>query len=121
MTAAVKCESCGAAMVESAVASLGHYCPPDLALAVYRQSMRRDDGEKDRPRAMVDGAEVERSWTSPHSTTDDSTAAEQPTEAESRSPSGVKGNTPGRIRTFGLCLRRAALYPLSYGRLEGSV
>ena len=40
---------------------------------------------------------------------------------ESRSTSGVQGNTPGRIRTFGLCLRRAALYPLSYGRLEGSV
>jgi hypothetical protein len=23
---------------------------------------------------------------------------------------------PGKIRTCGLCLRRAALYPLSYGR-----
>jgi hypothetical protein len=30
-------------------------------------------------------------------------------------------NTPGRIRTFDLCLRRAALYPLSYGRPESSV
>ena len=29
--------------------------------------------------------------------------------------------TPGRIRTFDLCLRRAALYPLSYGRPERSV
>ena len=29
--------------------------------------------------------------------------------------------TPGRIRTFDLCLRRAALYPLSYGRSERSV
>ena len=34
---------------------------------------------------------------------------------------GLTRYTPGRIRTFGLCLRRAALYPLSYGRLEGSV
>ena len=26
-------------------------------------------------------------------------------------------NAPGTIRTCGLCLRRAALYPLSYGRV----
>ena len=35
--------------------------------------------------------------------------------------SGVELNTPGRIRTFGLCLRRAALYPLSYGRERNPV
>jgi hypothetical protein len=28
-------------------------------------------------------------------------------------------HAPGTIRTCGLCLRRAALYPLSYGRVEG--
>ena len=28
-------------------------------------------------------------------------------------------NAPGKIRTCDLCLRRAALYPLSYGRGEG--
>src|SRR5207344_63661 len=28
----------------------------------------------------------------------------------------ARGNAPGKIRTCGLCLRRAALYPLSYGR-----
>jgi hypothetical protein len=33
----------------------------------------------------------------------------------------VGGYTPGRIRTFDLCLRRAALYPLSYGRSDWSV
>ena len=38
----------------------------------------------------------------------------------SRSQCGL-GDTPGRIRTFDLCLRRAALYPLSYGRREWSV
>jgi hypothetical protein len=26
-------------------------------------------------------------------------------------------DAPGTIRTCGLCLRRAALYPLSYGRV----
>ena len=28
-------------------------------------------------------------------------------------------HAPGKIRTCGLCLRRAALYPLSYGRGDG--
>ena len=31
----------------------------------------------------------------------------------------VRRNAPGKIRTCDLCLRRAALYPLSYGRGEG--
>ncbi len=31
------------------------------------------------------------------------------------------GYAPGMIRTCGLCLRRAALYPLSYGRAVRSV
>ena len=30
-------------------------------------------------------------------------------------------DAPGRIRTFGLALRRRALYPLSYGRGDVSV
>ena len=34
-------------------------------------------------------------------------------------PSGVFMSAPGKIRTCDLCLRRAALYPLSYGRAEG--
>ena len=28
-------------------------------------------------------------------------------------------NAPGRIRTYGLSLRRRTLYPLSYGRSDG--
>src|SRR5437773_3864094 len=40
--------------------------------------------------------------------------AESALQAQTRS-------APGRIRTFGLCLRRAALYPLSYGRGPGRV
>jgi hypothetical protein len=32
---------------------------------------------------------------------------------------GMAGSAPGKIRTCDLCLRRAALYPLSYGRGEG--
>jgi hypothetical protein len=31
------------------------------------------------------------------------------------------GDAPGMIRTCDLCLRRAALYPLSYGRVAVSV
>ena len=31
---------------------------------------------------------------------------------------GGSDGAPGRIRTFGLSLRRAALYPLSYGRVS---
>jgi integrase len=45
---------------------MGH-TDPDLALKVYRQSMRREDGENDRLRALVEGAEIEGLWTSPHS------------------------------------------------------
>jgi hypothetical protein len=44
-----------------------------------------------------------------------------PREARFPSASGLARDTPGRIRTFDLCLRRAALYPLSYGRREWSV
>jgi len=36
---------------------MGH-TDPALALRVYRQSMRRDEGEKDRLRALIDGSEV---------------------------------------------------------------
>ena len=63
---------------------MGH-TDPDLALAVYRQSMRRDEGEKDRLRALVEGAEMPGLGTSAQSDPDDSTAAEQSTEAASRS------------------------------------
>jgi hypothetical protein len=38
-----------------------------------------------------------------------------------RSIIGATGNAPGRIRTSDFCLRRAALYPLSYGRGENPV
>jgi hypothetical protein len=31
-----------------------------------------------------------------------------------------RGYAPGKIRTCDLCLRRAALYPLSYGRPEAA-
>ena len=31
-----------------------------------------------------------------------------------------RGHAPGKIRTCDLCLRRAALYPLSYGRPEAA-
>ena len=39
------------------MAEMGHTTPA-LALAVYAQAMRRDDGEKARLRALVDGAGV---------------------------------------------------------------
>jgi hypothetical protein len=35
---------------------MGH-TNPELALSVYRQAMRRDDGEKDQLRALVEGAD----------------------------------------------------------------
>ncbi len=34
---------------------------------------------------------------------------------------GFLTSAPGKIRTCGLCLRRAALYPLSYGRSGSEV
>ena len=37
-----------------------------------------------------------------------------------RPANGSRRSAPGKIRTCDLCLRRAALYPLSYGR-EGAV
>ena len=40
---------------------------------------------------------------------------------ESNPCAGSSGDAPGMIRTCDLCLRRAALYPLSYGRGERSV
>jgi integrase len=36
---------------------LGH-TDPKLAMTVYRQSMRRDEGERDRLRALVEGARI---------------------------------------------------------------
>ena len=38
-----------------------------------------------------------------------------------REPPTSSGDAPGTIRTCDLCLRRAALYPLSYGRVPGSL
>ena len=37
-----------------------------------------------------------------------------------RSAAASRGHAPGKIRTCDLCLRRAALYPLSYGRPEAA-
>ena len=36
---------------------MGH-TDPELALSVYAQAMRREDGEKDRLRALVEGAPI---------------------------------------------------------------
>ena len=46
------------------------------------------------------------------------TASPQPALREDESPAlaGLSRGAPGKIRTCDLCLRRAALYPLSYGR-----
>src|SRR5215208_592589 len=40
--------------------------------------------------------------------------------AENRATLRLRDDAPGKIRTCDLCLRRAALYPLSYGRLGAS-
>ena len=42
-----------------------------------------------------------------------------PRNNENPVPAGFSLYAPGKIRTCGLCLRRAALYPLSYGRGDG--
>ena len=39
-------------------------------------------------------------------------------EGSDNPEAGVSRDAPGMIRTCDLCLRRAALYPLSYGREE---
>ena len=44
-----------------------------------------------------------------------------PPLSERAGSAGRKAHAPGKIRTCDLCLRRAALYPLSYGRGGGQV
>ena len=63
---------------------MGH-TDPALALSIYAHAMRRDDGENERLRALVERADVEGLWTSPHSNSDDSTMHEQSGGAASRS------------------------------------
>ena len=63
---------------------MGH-TDPALALSIYAHAMRRDDGENERLRALIDGVEIDALGTSAQSTGDDSTAPEQSTEAVSRS------------------------------------
>jgi hypothetical protein len=54
-------------------------------LTVYGDAMRRDDGENERLRALVEGADLEGLGTSAQSNPDDSKVAEQSMEAASRS------------------------------------
>ena len=68
------------------MAEMGH-TDPSLALAIYAQAMRRDDGEQDQLRALVDGADVE----APTGTTSESRDDEGP-ESEAR-PAGFEPAT----------------------------
>jgi hypothetical protein len=80
--------------------------------------MRRDAGDKERLKALVDGRE----W-APLGTTGAGEGSEETQEhssgdEETPADAGVSDSAPGRIRTCGLSLRRRALYPLSYGRFD---
>jgi integrase len=63
---------------------MGH-TDPALALSIYAHAMRRDDGENDRLKALVNGAEMEGLVTSDHSGGDDSTVTERSEASASRS------------------------------------
>jgi hypothetical protein len=102
------------------MAELGH-TDPSLALSIYAHAMRRDDGDNERLRSLVEGADIAGLVTGDHSEGTVTTATSVHSSTESRSTSGVYGDAPGRIRTCDFCLRRAALYPLSYGRGENPV
>jgi integrase len=98
------------------MAQLGH-TDPAFTLRVYAHAMRRDAGDKERLKALVEGRE----W-APMGTTGPDEGAEEAgnhsTDSdETPGDPGVSESAPGRIRTCGLSLRRRALYPLSYGRL----
>jgi integrase len=63
---------------------LGH-TDPALALSIDAHAMRRDDGENERLKALVEGAAMEGLWTGPHSEGDSSTPVKLSVEGESRS------------------------------------
>jgi len=67
------------------MAELGH-TDPGLALSIYPHAMRRDDGDNERLRALVEGAEVGGLGTSAHSR---ESVTSVTARAESRSTSGV--------------------------------
>ncbi len=91
---------------------LGH-TDPAFTLRLYTHTMRREDDERARLQAVVEGVD----WAQ------DRAAArhrlKHPQEAESPAGAGPSTSAPGRIRTCDLLLRRQALYPLSYGRETG--
>jgi hypothetical protein len=70
------------------MAELGH-TDPGLALSIYAHAMRRDDGDNERLKALVDGVELGDLVTSDHSEEALRHAVTQSTEAVSRSTSGV--------------------------------
>jgi hypothetical protein len=70
------------------MAEMGH-TDPALALAIYAHAMRRDEGENDRLRALVEGVEIEGLWTSPHSEGPGATVTRGHGRGESRAASGV--------------------------------
>jgi hypothetical protein len=56
-----------------------------LALAIYAHAMRRDDGENERLRALVDGVDLPGLGTSAHSGRGIASELTQPPEAAARS------------------------------------
>lgn len=70
------------------MAELGH-TDPELALSIYPHAMRRDDGENERLRALVDGVELGGLGTSAQSEDGIVQRVAQSSEAASRSASGV--------------------------------
>jgi integrase len=72
-----------------AVMADGGWADSKTPLTVYAHAMRRDDGENERLRALVEGADVEGLWTSPHSERDGGHVSPAVTNGASRSASEV--------------------------------
>jgi integrase len=70
------------------MAEMGH-TDPALALSIYAAAMRREPGEDERLRALVDGVELEDLGTSAHSEAEEIASHDGRRSTESRSASGV--------------------------------
>ena len=66
-----------------------YFTDPSLALAIYAAAMRRDDGENQRLRALVEGSDLGGLVTSDHSEAPAKANSHDARLPESRSTSGV--------------------------------
>ncbi len=87
---------------------MGH-TTPGLALRVYAQAMRLEDGERERLRAVVDGVELADIGRRAADEAQRSVGQEEARRGESRSVSGGTGHGRGWFRTTDLSRVKRAL------------